>query len=160
MAPHETPLHLTEHHCTSLYLTENYCTSLHITLPHWKSPNLLHPTKQYRTSLHITVPHCNWLKIIVHNCTSLHISLPHSNSLYINVHYCISLIHWCIKSKYNGFAIDCTLKVVPFGFCSVKVMPLFRISFWLLRKSDTNLSFSGLRPFWDLGIFEANMYTS
>ena len=42
---------------------------------------------------------------------------------------------WCIKSIYNGFAIaiDCILKVVPFGFCFVKVMPLFIISFWLLR---------------------------
>ena len=39
--------------------------------------------------------------------------------------------HWCIKSIYNGFAIaiDCTLKVAPFSFCSVQVMPLFRISF-------------------------------
>ena len=32
--------------------------------------------------------------------------------------------------------IDYTFKVVPFGFCSVQAMPLFIISFWLLRKSD------------------------
>ena len=58
-------------------------------------------------------------------------------------------IHWCIKSIYNGFAIviDCTLKVVPFGFSSVQDMPLFRISFWLLRRSDVNLACSSLRLF-------------
>ena len=57
--------------------------------------------------------------------------------------------HWCIKSIYNVFAIDIdwTLKVVPFGLWSVQVMPFFRISFWLLRRSDTNLSCSGLRFF-------------
>ena len=34
----------------------------------------------------------------------------------------VCVIHWFIKSIYNGFAIaiDCTLKVVPFGFCSVQ----------------------------------------
>ena len=63
---------------------------------------------------------------------------------------------------YNGFdiAIDCTLKVVPFGFYSVQVMPLFRISFWLLRQSGENLACRGLWLFWDLGIFEANIFTS
>ena len=76
-----------------------------------------------------------------------------SQNIMSNIH------HWCIKSIYNGFAIaiDCTLKVVPFGFCSVQVMPLFRISFWLLRRSDKNSSCSGLRFFLDLGIFEANL---
>ena len=71
----------------------------------------------------------------------------------------LDIVHWSIKSIYNGFAIamDCTLKVVPFGFCSVQVMPLFRISFQLLRKSDKNSSFG---IFWDQGIFEANQYTS
>ena len=70
--------------------------------------------------------------------------------------------HWCIKSMYIGFAIaiDCTLKVVHFAFCSVQVKPLFRISFWLLRRSDGNLSCSGLRLFFrDSGIFEANIFT-
>ena len=44
--------------------------------------------------------------------------------------------------------MDCTLKVVPFGFCSVQVMPLLRISLWFLRRSQENLSCSGLRFFW------------
>ena len=63
-------------------------------------------------------------------------------------------IHWCIKSIYNGFAIviDCTLKVVPFGFSSVQVMALFRISFWLLSRSDKNLACSNLSLiFYNLG---------
>ena len=57
--------------------------------------------------------------------------------------------HWCIKPLYNVFAIaiECTLKVVPFGFWSVQVMPLFRISFWLPRRSDKNLTCSNLRLF-------------
>ena len=74
----------------------------------------------------------------------------------------ISIGHWYIKSVYNGFAItiDCTLTVVPFGFCSVQVMPLFRNSFWLLFRSDISFACSGLRLFCDLGILEANQYTS
>ena len=36
---------------------------------------------------------------------------------------------------------------MPFGFCSVQVMPLFRISFWLIRRSDKNWSCSGLQLF-------------
>ena len=54
------------------------------------------------------------------------------------------IIHWCINSIYNGFAkaIDCTFKVVPFVFCSVQVLPLFRIFFWLLRRSDEKLACS------------------
>ena len=74
------------------------------------------------------------------------------------------LSHWYIKSIYNEFAIakDFTLKLVPFSFCSVQVMPLFRISFWLLRRGDEKFSCSGLRFFVCLytGIFEANTYTS
>ena len=55
--------------------------------------------------------------------------------------------HWCIKSIYKGFAIaiDCTLNVVPFGFCFVEVIHLFRIMFWLTRKSEKNLACSGLQ---------------
>ena len=70
--------------------------------------------------------------------------------------------HWSINPINNWFsiAIDCTLKVVPIGFCSVRVIPLFRISLWLLRRSDKNMSCSGLRIFGDLGILEANIYTS
>ena len=49
---------------------------------------------------------------------------------------------------------------MPFGFCSVKVMPLFIISFWLLGRNDKKLACSGLQLFWDLGIFEANFYMS
>ena len=62
-----------------------------------------------------------------------------------------------------GFAIpiDCSLKVVPFGLCFVQVMPLLRISIWLLRRRDINLACSGLGLFLgDLGIFEAKLYTS
>ena len=64
--------------------------------------------------------------------------------------------------RQSGFAIaiDCTIKVAPFSFCSVQVMPLFRISFRSLRRSDKSSSCSGLRHFWDLGIFEANLNTS
>ena len=70
--------------------------------------------------------------------------------------YHLALLHWCIKSIYNGFAIaiDCTLKVVPFGFCSVLVMHLFRISFWLLRRSEfffglqRLVAFLGFRQIW------------
>ena len=70
--------------------------------------------------------------------------------------------HWCIKSIYNGFAIaiNCTLKVVPFGFCFVQVMPLFRISFCLHRRGDKKSAWSSLRLFGDLGIIEANLYPS
>ena len=55
--------------------------------------------------------------------------------------YVEGLLQYCIKSIYNGFAIatDCALKVVSFGFFSVKIMPHFRISFWLLRRSDKHL---------------------
>ena len=55
-----------------------------------------------------------------------------------------------LKSIYDEIAtaIDCTLRVVPSGFCSVQVMPLFGISFWLLRRSDKKLN-------WDLGILNA-----
>ena len=51
-------------------------------------------------------------------------------------------IQWCIKSINNEFAIaiDYTLKAVPFGFCLFQVMPLFRIFFWLPRRSDKNLT--------------------
>ena len=58
---------------------------------------------------------------------------PHKTALLQQV------LHWCIKSIYNGFAIatDCTLKVVPFGFCSVHIMPLFRISMGYLREVMT-----------------------
>ena len=54
-----------------------------------------------------------------------------------------------MDNEYNGFAIaiHCTLKVVHFGFCSVQVMPLFRISFWIITRSDKNLACSGLRLF-------------
>ena len=52
------------------------------------------------------------------------------------------------------------LKGLPFGFCSVQVMPLFRSSFCLFRRCDKNLAFSSLRLFWDLDRFEANLYTS
>ena len=50
---------------------------------------------------------------------------------------------------YNGFAlvIGCTLKVVPFSLCFVQVMPLFRISFWLLRRSYKKVVCSGLQLF-------------
>ena len=33
-------------------------------------------------------------------------------------------------------AINCTLKALPFGFCFLQVMPLFRILFSLLRRSE------------------------
>ena len=70
--------------------------------------------------------------------------------------------HWCIKSIYNEFAIaiDSTLEVVPFGFCSVQVMPLFGTSFCLLRRSDKIFAYSGLLLFWDLSRFKAILYTS
>ena len=66
-------------------------------------------------------------------------------------------VHWCIKSIYNGFAIaiDGTLKVK----CLVSV--LFKS--FLFSKSpfgDKSLTCRGLRLFWDLGIFEANLNTS
>ena len=123
MAPHETPLHLTEHHCTSLYLTENHCTSLHITLPHWKSPNLLHPTKHYRTSLHITVPHCNWLKIIVqtaHHCTSVYLTATHRISMYITEY------HWYTGVS-NQYIMDLLyLWTAPWKLC-LSVSVLFKL---------------------------------
>ena len=75
---------------------------------------------------------------------------------------CVHDAHWCIKLIYNGFAIaiDCTLKVVHFGFCSVQVMSCFRISFWFLRRSDKKSACNSLQLFGDLGIFEPNLYTS
>ena len=56
------------------------------------------------------------------------------------------IVHWCIKSMYKVFAlaIDCTLKVISFGFCSVQFMPLFRISFWIPRRSDTKIGLQRL----------------
>ena len=76
--------------------------------------------------------------------------------------YCLTNItrHWCIKPIYNGFAIakDYTLKNVPFGFCSVQVMPLFRISFGYLREEPKNglaatSVFLGFRHIWGRSIY-------
>ena len=52
-----------------------------------------------------------------------------------------------VSSQYNGFAtaIDCTLTVVPFGFCFFQVMPLFRISLWLLSSIRSLHFFQGFR---------------
>ena len=83
-----------------------------------------------------------------------------SASYWDNYTLLLRLNHWCIKSIYNGFAIatDCTLKVVPFNFCFVQVMPLFRISFWLLRRSEKNSSCSGLRHFLGIEAYSRLIY--
>ena len=82
-------------------------------------------------------------------------SNAHFFTIYYNTAHFFTKYYHCHyhKSVYNGFAIaiDCTLIVVLFGFCSLQVMPVFRISFWLLRRSDTNFACNGsvtvLHPF-------------
>ena len=88
--------------------------------------------------------------------------------LHTELNRCAGLgsLHWCIKSIYNRCAIDrdCTLKVVPFCFCHVQVMPLFIIFFWLLGRSDKSSAFSsslqqqfasfwGFRHIWGWSIY-------
>ena len=48
----------------------------------------------------------------------------------------LSLRHWCINLIYNDFAIaiDCTLKGVPFGFCSVPSYHFSESSFGFLGR--------------------------
>ena len=68
--------------------------------------------------------------------------LLEDHSLFIYDNFINRPGHWCIKSIFNGFAIaiHCTLKVVPFGFCSVQVMPLIKISIWLHLVTNICLS--------------------
>ena len=65
----------------------------------------------------------------------------------ITIWFCsLSVYHWCIKSIYNGFAtaIHCTLKGVPFGFCFVQVMPIFKVK---VKEELTKLGLQRLAAF-------------
>ena len=74
----------------------------------------------------------------------------------------VAALVYQIKSIYNGFAIAiyCTLKVVPFNFCSVQVSLLSESSFGYIGEVTKNHLAAACVLFWDITIFETNLYTS
>ena len=70
-------------------------------------------------------------------------------------------MHWCIKSIYNGFAIaiDCTLKLCLLVLILSKSSLSSESHFVYLGEMTKIHLAAAYCFFWDLGIFEANLYT-